>query len=218
MKKNKIFTLIELLIVISIIAILTAMLLPALKKARDLTYQTVCKNNLKQLGIGVSQYIIDSNDCLPFAHASGSNNYVWPNALGPYLFNNYPAGATVVNGGWQYYTSHTGSIITCPRGLTELVSGDYWGKVCGYTYISYLGGLKLSRFTKTDYWLLADNNGNGSNAYAWGATSSINMSDGRRHGSFNCFLMLNGRVTSMKPIAYGSGYNSSPEYCTATYE
>lgn len=217
MRNKQAFTLIELLVVISIIAILASMLLPALKKARDITYQTVCTNNLKQIGVGVSQYIIDSDTYLPFAKDS-SNNYVWPDALGPYLFNNYPNGITVTNGKWQYYAAHPGSIVTCPRGLTELSTGDYWGKICGYTYISYLGGLKLSRFTKTDYWLLADNNGTGANAYAWTSSYSINMSDGRRHSNFNCFLMLNGRVTNMKPIAYGSGYNSKPEYCTSDYQ
>src|SRR4051812_47606393 len=67
MKINKGFTLIELLVVIAIIAILAAMLLPAMTRAKSRAYNTVCINQLRQLGVATRLYAEDNDSRLPRA-------------------------------------------------------------------------------------------------------------------------------------------------------
>jgi len=107
-KESKGFTLIELLVVIAIIAILAAMLLPALANAKTKAHQANCLSNLKQWGLADNMYVEDNNQVFPFPryqnvptqdqdnpswlvingyHNLGQGEDVWFNALPSYVAN-----------------------------------------------------------------------------------------------------------------------------------
>ena len=124
------FTLVELLVVIATIAILAALLLPALKNAQALVKRTTCMNNLKQLGTGLCSYTVDAAGWFPVKPAVAADYSCWDAKIAPYV--------GVVD---LIQTRHT-PVFWCPA-QTE-TSNANWRR----TYIAngFLGGDDPSRY------------------------------------------------------------------------
>ena len=107
MKKNHLFTLIELLVVIAIIAILAAMLLPALQQARERGRDISCKNKIKQLASYYQYYINDNKEWLLPGYASNSSNDPWPSVVAAMISPKLKGTNSALSGAdpviWHYF-------------------------------------------------------------------------------------------------------------------
>jgi prepilin-type N-terminal cleavage/methylation domain-containing protein/prepilin-type processing-associated H-X9-DG protein len=138
------FTLVELLVVITIIGILISLLLPAVQAAREAARRMQCANNLKQLGVGLHNYatansIFPPSFCIQSGTTLTGNNGSWSihGRLLPYLEQGNAYGLVKLDVAWDAQTA-TGvpimrtSTFICPSEINDRVRVDGSGKP--YTY------------------------------------------------------------------------------------
>ena len=238
MRDSRHFTLIELLVVIAIIAILAAMLLPALNKARMTAQKSSCQNNLKSMGNAVAMYAADHEDTLPGLNGFGGFSLAWWKCrIAPYLGLNFKL--TDAREDWDEAFSK--GVFRCPVWKAALITSgligekNVYGGGYGYGYYGDKHATGYQHATRGIFWrkvtqvampsetiiIGESSDGNMTQETAgavlyYGGCTSVPGDPDRHDNAFNA-LWVDGHVSLMKTLDYTRGKPSSNSTANGQY-
>lgn len=147
--RRRAFSLVELLIVIGIVAVLSALLFPVFARARETGRRVVCAQHLRQNGLAFQNYLLDYDQAYPNVGSpllfAGS---LWRHPLAPYLAIRHQPAGKLASG-----VASVPSVLTCP---SDRNADDFWeGTSFAYSAAFYYEPWQIDQMATAGFWELA---------------------------------------------------------------